>query len=483
VLGRPTSYWQSMPTLISSVLGVDHDDLNAAGVFDSFVDLDSALHVDPHLLEASEAREFVEAYKAFQNHFVGVMTLLKQSKAPDDPLWRNAVRRLIFPELPGVGLGYSRKRSKGSAIGLKIAKDLVKTADAIIKAGVDDPAVFELAGLLEKNIGPDRVSDMTLHVILPHVAQYTQRIAQTFGISTDTHKIRGVEYQLPTSPHKKKPPLLLLPQDVLRDLPIAETWSEIDVVGQYAAELREEVNKIIGESWKKATGAQVAKETLLETLLEHPELFYELIDAYKAKAAIPYDFSDDPLAEQRRYFEAVLLAKQHPLGLAVPGPLTLKGAQDIVIKICEHFGKLLEHNGLNELLYNQKKQPLRERAAQRLFFGIAHAYCVANDLDLSPESNAGRGPIDFKATKGGIKVGVEMKLSTHTRLAHGYEKQLPIYLAAESAAHGVFLIVRVNDKTTHINAVLKLEQDAIQSGGKPPRVMVVDARLKPSASK
>ncbi|MBV5349814.1 hypothetical protein JZU71_01240, partial [bacterium] len=67
-------------------------------------------------------------------------------------------------------------------------------------------------------------------------------------------------------------------------------------------------------------------------------------------------------------------------------------------------------------------------------FGIASSYCIANDLDISPESDAGRGPVDFKFSNGSKgKVLVEIKLTSNNQLQHGFESQLPIYMKAEGA--------------------------------------------------
>src|SRR5450759_2420737 len=260
---------------------------------------------------------------------------------------------------------------------------------------------------------------MTIHITIKHVAAYTARIAKKLKAATHAVTIGDHTYELPLDPETEKP-LFLLPQDILRDLPIALSWDAIDTVAAYNDHLREQVNRIIGDSWKSATAADVKKEDLKATLLKHPELLEELIERYKKKPTVPYDFQEDPAAEQRRYFDAVQLALAHPLALAKTGrALTELDALAVVLKICEHFGQLLEHNGLNELLYDAKKKPLRERAAQRLFYGVGYSSCDANGLDLTPESNAGRGPVDFKASDGSkVKVAVEMKLTTHGRLLH-----------------------------------------------------------------
>jgi hypothetical protein len=46
----------------------------------------------------------------------------------------------------------------------------------------------------------------------------------------------------------------------------------------------------------------------------------------------------------------------------------------------------------------------RDRAAQLVFYGIADAYCSANNLDLSAEPNAGRGPVDFRLARAIIRL-------------------------------------------------------------------------------
>ena len=81
-----------------------------------------------------------------------------------------------------------------------------------------------------------------------------------------------------------------------------------------------------------------------------------------------------------------------------------------------------------------------ERASQLLFYGIAEVYCVANNLDLNRETNAGVGSLDFKLSKGfNAKVNVEIKYSTNTNLVKGFEKQLPTYNKAEKTNTSVYI--------------------------------------------
>jgi hypothetical protein len=53
----------------------------------------------------------------------------------------------------------------------------------------------------------------------------------------------------------------------------------------------------------------------------------------------------------------------------------------------------------SEELYHAGR-PRPEKAAQRLFFAVAHAYCKAHNLDLTPKADTGNGPGDFKVSAG-----------------------------------------------------------------------------------
>lgn len=58
------------------------------------------------------------------------------------------------------------------------------------------------------------------------------------------------------------------------------------------------------------------------------------------------------------------------------------------------------------------------------FLLLPTKYCEVNNLDISPETDTGNGPIDFKISKGfNDKINIEMKLSTNTKLLHGYKSQ------------------------------------------------------------
>jgi len=476
-----------MPIPISRLFNIPPEALDAAGVFDAFVDLDSQLHVDPHLLVESSAPEMHDARAALTRFFEELIVLLESCTTQEGALWGAVVRRLRLKELRGVSLGYSRGEGDGAAIGPGLAERLADRAYQIVRAGVKNPLIFELVGLFTEAFGPDRISDIVLRVAQVQFAKYSERIALSLGIPTSQVTVDGQSVQLPFHTLSgRQSAIYLVPKDVLRELPVALSPEDITAVVAYNEAMRDKLNELFA-SVGVASRAP-SKSELWDRIENDPDLLKVLLEAYVSAGGSPYDFALDPGAEARRFLAARALASQHPLKLSVPSSgWTPDSALVTVQTICEHFKNLVENNGLWDSFWISKKpaKTLTERAIQRIFFGIALTYCRDNspDLDISPETNAGPGPVDFKFSHGSIKVTLEMKKSSHGRLLHGYKTQLERYNAAENTNASIFLIVRVGDHVTAINNVLTERDSAMKAGQDAPVVIVVDARPQQSASK
>jgi hypothetical protein len=468
-----------LPRRISRVLGVESSELRSRGVFNGFVDIDSKFYVDPYLLRSAKTPELLGGYDDYRRHFVAVLKLLRASKEPDDAMAREVARRLTFPEAPIVALGYARGDTEGSGIGPELAARLAKTAKQIVDAGIDDPTVFDLVGLIEENIGADRISDMTTQLVMPRLLDFTARIARELKVRTGVMSYEDQRYSVPFDPKTGKA-VLLMPRELLRTLPVARDWSDIDFVAAENMELRGKVNQIIGDTWKHAT-REVKKRDLRDVLLANPALIRDLITQYARKPAHAYDFDKDPEGQIVWADFAREFAERFPLSLEATSRDTVL---QVVRLLCERFGRLVENNGLNRLFYADGGKLRHERFAQLLFFGVADAYCEANNLDLSREPNAGRGPVDFKVSGGYTsRVSVEVKYSKNTDLVHGFEKQLPVYEAAERSFHSIYLILRTTESERGIQRVLALRDGALAQNKRAPEVMVFDVRVEPSASK
>jgi hypothetical protein len=128
-------------------------------------------------------------------------------------------------------------------------------------------------------------------------------------------------------------------------------------------------------------------------------------------------------------------------------------------------------------------KPRHEHSAQRLFFAVADSYCKANNLDVTPEAETGRGPVDFKFSAGyRTRLVVEVKLSTNSKLVSGYRKQLEIYKNAELTARGLYLVIDVGDLGRKATKLMNVRNDLISRGQTSSRIEFVDGAIKPSAS-
>jgi hypothetical protein len=479
-----------MATRISQASDVPPELLAEEGVLDAFTDIDSRFHVDPHLLQYAESPEFKGSYQRLRDHFQAVIKLLEVSSYPGDRFYGQAYGRLVFPELPFAALGYSKGGIGGSGIGPGIARQLAATAAEIVEAGIKEPDIFELVGLFEDNVGADRISDMVVSIILPDILTYTRRVAENLRVDAKDFTARGQKFELPyivelpAAGRLRRRPIVFLPKEILRPLPVAYDWDDIDYVCAHNREVRERINHIIGDTWKRATSGRVRKRDLRRVLLHHPEALIDLLSQYRKKPADRYDFNRDPDGELIWDEIARDYAERFPLKLDVERRVTVDDVMDVVTTICERFRELVEDNGMFAAFYNDLGDRRNERFAQLLFFTVADAYCAANNLDLSREPNAGRGPVDFKVRRGyGAKVNVEVKYSTNSKLIDGFTKQLAIYDRAERSHHSVYLVIRTSESTATIDALRKLRTQRFDQGSRVPDLVILDGRHKPFASK
>lgn len=444
------------------------------GVFNGFVNRDANFYIVPHLLQDADIPEFEVSYEKYKNHFTVIVKLLKHSKTMEDRFFREAVKKFIFHEIAHFGLGYSKTGKKGSGIGEKLATSIAKTALEIVQAGIEDPEIFELIGLLEEGIGADRISDMLLSILDADFLAYTHIIAQKLKLPVQEYVHEGITYRVP---HYQDEPVAFVPEKFIVALPIALDRDDISMVCAHNEELRSRVNRIIGQEMGR--GGSLTKQQFKNLILREPELAQELVKLIKEKINTPYDFDEDPKGELVWQDIAAEFSSKYPIQLDdQSSPI------DTVKMICAHYQDLIENNGLFKFFHNSDGTHKNEAFAQMLFFAIAHSYCHANDLDLTPESNAGRGPVDFKISRGSdVKVNVEMKLSTN-RLLHGYQSQLPIYDKAEKTNNSIFLIIFLyNQDIRKVREVLNYKRKNETLDNKLPEIIVVDATMKKSASK
>ncbi|MBI1650199.1 hypothetical protein [Hyphomicrobium sulfonivorans] len=478
----------SNPVRFSAHFGIDEKVLAKRGVLNPTLNVDTKLFIDPFLIPLSAHPEMAKGgRKTYERHFETVIKLLAGSKQLGDTAWRNARRMMEFPEIKWTCLGYGGQSVSGSGSGAFTTNGVMQTAREIVDLGVDDPDLFVAMGLFEDGIGPDRISDMATNVILPDLLAFNARVLK--GLKVPTKKLSlnlkngsSYEAELPINPFEKGAgPIILVPSDVLRDLPIATDWSDVADAASKNAALRNKVNQQVAEIWGRKTRKD--KSNLRGWAMSSQDnfkLYMELLRGAKPK---PYDMAGDPLGELVWRRIAETLASDQPFKLAAPKKHDAASVAAVVSEIIEQFQFLIEKRRLSEELYHQSS-PRPEKAAQRMFFAVAHAYCKANDLDLTPEAETGNGPVDFKMSSGFKgRVLVEIKLSTNPKVVAGYGKQLETYKGAEETTRGFYVVIDVGHIGNKAKELLAVKNAQVKAGKPSSEIVFIDGIRRASASK
>lgn len=470
------------PVLFSTHFGVSPDDFEKAGLVDPFLNVDVPLFIDPVLLEKSRNKRIRTAgATSFRAHFRNLIRVLAISDREDDAAWKAARRLLDLSEPPENGLGYGGSGRSGSSRPEFIREAILRTSKEIITLGARDPEMISLMGFFEENVGPDTISDLTTTAIMEELAALTEDFCQKHRVPVFECDLSR-SHKLPNFKNRqgRQLPLVLVPSDIVRALPIANDWSDIERAAMENARIRDRVNSYL---------AGIAQPTIVErkaalrkAALGSPDDFSFFLGAVKENVR-HYDPNGDSLGY---YKLKKIIAKGYPGVKQPPGTYDLSvGADEIlrvVIDSIALFKRHVENGNLWEELWI-KGQPKRERASQLIYYAIADAYCKANNVDISPEANMGGGPIDFKFSHGyEARVLVEMKRSGGT-VVHGYEKQLEFYKEASQTDHAVFVVIDYGDLGHKLTEIRRIRDARLAARLRASEIVVIDCTPKASASK
>ena len=446
--------------------------IDELGVFDVLLDEDSNYFINLIRLKNTKVPEFNGAYEKINDFFRNIGMLIKSSSNKTDKMYRTALKMFDFPEVDGINLGFS-KGTRGAGFGKKLREQILKDAKDIISTGSEQPEIFHLLSLFEDNVGPDRLSDMIARLIYDNIIEYTKNINIKLGITLEKYREYNFENGLVVNPYKKSF-ILLLPSDLLHELPIAKDWDDIDRVCRENEAIRNQINTLVRLEWKTLPKG-VRKAYLKANVFMKPDVLKQVIKAYESTKLDSYN-----LFRNDKYFiEKVVnkYSKSFPIIIECN-----KNSFEASIEICNHFKDLIENNKGFEVLYVDG-EPRNEKIVQRVLYMTAAYYCNVNKLDISPESNTGRGPVDFKISKGNDKTVIEIKLTTNDQTIHGFEVQIEEYAKSEKTDKKIFMMIDNGGPEKRVTEVYKIYEERKNKNENPAEIVLIDAKPKESASK
>lgn len=456
-----------MTIKFSEQFHVNPEKLEKLDVLDIILDVDTKLFLDPSLLPDTIVPEFKKSKEIVSGYFRDLISLLSVSKKEKDHYWTKADKKLQFKEYPGTCLGYSRNGTQGNSIGKKLRHDILTIIKELIDHGRKDPRLLTLIGAFGDQVGCDRVSDLLIHVLYSEILAFTDRVTRSLKIDNCVIKHEKKDFASCLNPYNNKP-ILLLPKSCLTPLPLSEDLSQIENACMTNEQARNDLNKLCG------IGEQINKQIIKEAILQSENVYEVLLSLGNKR----YDFKSDPMGVIRWLDNAQQLVDEVPFDCNCSNPSIF----EIANFLSHYFKQCIEVHNAGKLLRNNQGKPCREEYAQLLFFAIANLYCKQFNLDLSRETNNGRGPLDFKFSRGNDKVIIETKLSTNTKLIQGIKTQLRIYMEQEDCTKAIYLVINFG-QGKQIDKLLEFYNTLSKEQQHKIKLIIIDATEKESASK
>ena len=462
--------------------------------FDTNVEMDSPLYVDPFLVFDDQEPLWKDAHDDLVGFFDATLDLLSRAQGQRSSMhWTKAHRFLQFREPKEFALGLSMGHPEGSGIGPELAGDMCEGLQFFLDHGRGaDDRLLAMMAVLVRGLGVDRISDMVCNIWKARFITYTQAICAELSVpigdvivansgwSTDHYRWTSSTIQLPTSPVFDGA-VLLTPHRFLKDIPRVTpegfwSWAETNE----NETLRFDLNYDLAESLSRSEKARLGRE------LAHRAV--DLLERYVDEATsdpTAYNIADDPKGLVRWEEAGREIASA---SVAPAAPATQADFEQWLTDLALTFKTAVEDNGLWPALWNDGyTQHRAEKIVQVIARTTWIEHCRASNIDVTREADCGRGPVDFKFSRGWEMRGlIEIKLIASSQFTHGADTQLPIYLKGEQAPFGIYLCVGYSDKD-FTDERLGLVTDACAAISRRGQVTIapifVDARPKPSASK
>ena len=308
---------------------------------------------------------------------------------------------------------------------------------------------------------------MVVHILLDDLAQFSRRAAKMLNLHTTQREtnICGRFYEeLPWSSDSDSG-VLLLPEDILTNLPVSTSCKNSSSVAQKNVELRQYVNLTIQKAWSHSpTWKETLKDkpAFKEMILEKPELMNELMAQYNAVSPKPYDFKKDPENEFRWHSAVRDHIKRESLEISDSyidlGSVSL---------LCKQFCDLVKKS-LHSEFYRNSKSIMPERIGHLILREFLENCIPIEEYDSRIKTITARSETTVKqkilliyASKNGVKKYEEAV----DRLQYVYE-----------SCNLSVILLQVRKSVDTKSKILELQRIFKREGKAVPAIFPADAR-------
>lgn len=483
-----------MNIYFADVFSVAPETLEEYGAFNVALVNDLPLFVDPFLLYDSPKA----IYQELHDSIITYLCFLRDRATAGELTPGEISQWLLFKEVKQTWLGFSKTGNAGTGLGPDFARALARNLATAFKdfgnETISHGSHLEKLGLLSGGVGRDHLSDFTTNLIKGYLLDYTQTFAlahirpeqrarcrvERVRFDYKTERWQSDYFELPIANGDY---VILTPKEILtRD----EAWiNQTDLLSRFHDicvslpdhALRTQVNDHFYKQINRRTTEKEKRAAAMRTI----EQFHELLDYYirwkEEHGSEAHRSADAKVRETHLQFVENIraLVTQHLAGTEF---YSGDSSYEQSMKRVMYLKHVIEDQGGQRLFY-VNGQPVHREIDLHVMFRLTW-FANSADLDLNAEVNNGRGPVDFKVSKGKKNSNlVEFKLAKNTSLEKNLQHQVKIYEKARDTERSIKVIMYFSDheleKVMNILGRLKLTDCR--------DIVLIDASPKIAASK
>lgn len=477
-----------MPKLriyFSDFFNVSPEKIKEYGAFNISLINDLPLFIDPFLLFNNE--KYIDLHQGI----IKYVSFLRD-RSQNGELNRGLIKSwFLFPEVKQNWLGYSMVGNGRSGLGIDFANSLTTSFSSILKnfgkEEITEGSHLEKLCLIKEGVGKDSISDFTTNLIKSFLLKYTEDFSKENIDSKylSEHLVPKVEFNYETRSWMSKKftlptyagdYVLLTPRDILTK---DETWINRNEMiedfrdicesipnDQLRGQLSDYFNRCLPDSPKKKE-----RESAADLTIKNYPSFIDYYIRYKEQnsGGAKRDSNAKVSETEQRYIEAVQLLVDTIFNKHQEFFSSKDDTFEEAYKRVCYLKQVIENNDGYKVFY-LNGVPIKREADLQLMFRLTW---FASISDVNSEVNNGRGPVDYKISRGSKdKTLVEFKLASNSKLKQNLANQVKVYEAANETKKSIKVILYFTDR--ELSGLFKTFKELGIKEGKD--LVLIDAR-------